>query len=1164
MNTNIGKFDIEIGANGKQAARELDSLFVSVQRFVGLDTSSFQLLNKSIKSLCGANVSNIYKITTALTSLAPSLNNVTIDFSGSQELVQFTATIKQLGSKAVLKAIDNIPELGKAVKLLFNDLSTLPEISENTIKMTNALVSFASQGSKIASSTKKIKKSFEELEKSSKKSSKGISKAWNGFIYNTFASVTGSLITKALSALSSGIKGSLEYASALVETENVTQNTFKSCASVIEQFSKSAITSFGMNELEAKKMAGRYQAMGTAMGESVDRMSSVSVAISKLAGDYASFYNLSVEETAEKFNSIFTGAVKPLRQFGLDLSKVTLEQYAQQKGITKSFKAMTQLEKAQLRYNYIVDHSSAIMGDFARTQDSYANQTKVLSQQLQDLFGSLGTIAINVLTPIIKSLNEVIARLRVVAKYVADVFSKTFGFQQVSGGAVAYDDLTESVEDYGDAVEKANKKQATTGIDELNIINQDTNNEEQILSASDALGDWNDEWSRLQDEMSEQVDNSWIDELASKISPICNEIQHGIVEPLQKGAIEAIQILDINSFKVAGENVGMIFSNALFTAIDVGKFFSEKVASIFPMLSVLANKLVTYWNEYIKNLNVSGLFDAIGTALKFFIEIFIIKVKTAIAFFQGAIDGMRPFIEPIASQLNKIIDSISEIFNTLLGGALASEGPLTNIAYLLGTVVGGALGTVLSIVAGVINVAAGVLSFVIQIAAAIANFVINVVSGLSQGKGAVEAISDAFSIFKETAGKILEGLIEKIKSFIDMLFGIPSKIKEAFAGIGEKASGIFEGIGNWITGKSDTEVGKEIGEEITSNIASGVVENNETIQESISSAVDVPVESISANSKELGSNIANEISNGISEQAPIIKERVKNDLYEEPYNAITGTEGWGGTTKSSQIATDIVTGFTNGLNDQKKLAVDAIISWATELLNSFKGTPELGINYDYFMEQAHQIIQGFAIGVDSNKNLAINAINNLKTDILNTFTNYGEIAGVNAITFDDYARLINEGFAEGINKWGYIAKEAVRIWAEEILAEFEDEMDIESPSKKFYKDGGFVVQGFNNAIKDGMKSSVEEVKNWGANIESAFNKYVNNNAVNIPVGIEAGGIIGNIASQNQNAYENAIRLNREYTQQSQQPINISLKVDSREIARANYKGQKELGYRIKE
>ena len=139
MNTNIGKLNIEIGANGKQAIQELDSLFVSIQRFVGLDTSSFQLINKSIKSLCGANISNIYEIIMALTSLASTLSNVTIDFGGSQELIQFTATIKQLGSKAVLKAIDNIPELGKAVKLLFNDLSTLPEISENTIKMKNLL-----------------------------------------------------------------------------------------------------------------------------------------------------------------------------------------------------------------------------------------------------------------------------------------------------------------------------------------------------------------------------------------------------------------------------------------------------------------------------------------------------------------------------------------------------------------------------------------------------------------------------------------------------------------------------------------------------------------------------------------------------------------------------------------------------------------------------------------------------------------------------------------------------------------------------------------------------------------------------------------------------------------------------------------------------------------
>lgn len=69
MNNNVGKLNIEIGANGKQALQEIENLCITIKKFGSLEINSFQIINKSIKSLCGVNANNIYEITTALTTL---------------------------------------------------------------------------------------------------------------------------------------------------------------------------------------------------------------------------------------------------------------------------------------------------------------------------------------------------------------------------------------------------------------------------------------------------------------------------------------------------------------------------------------------------------------------------------------------------------------------------------------------------------------------------------------------------------------------------------------------------------------------------------------------------------------------------------------------------------------------------------------------------------------------------------------------------------------------------------------------------------------------------------------------------------------------------------------------------------------------------------------
>ena len=77
-----------------------------------------------------------------------------------------------------------------------------------------------------------------------------------------------------------------------------------------------------------------------------------------------------------------SGQVKGLREFGIDTTIASLQEYALAKGITTKVRAMTQAEKSMLRYNYIMEKSIMMQGDMARTLVTPANALRILNAQL--------------------------------------------------------------------------------------------------------------------------------------------------------------------------------------------------------------------------------------------------------------------------------------------------------------------------------------------------------------------------------------------------------------------------------------------------------------------------------------------------------------------------------------------------------------------------------------------------------------------------------------------------------------------------------------------------------------------------------------------------------------------------------------------------------------
>lgn len=261
-------------------------------------------------------------------------------------------------------------------------------------------------------------------------------------------------------------------ASDLEEVQNVVDVSFGSMADEVEAFANAAVRSYGMSALTAKRMASTFMAMSNGMDIAQEAGKNMSLQLTALAGDMASFYNVGQDIAQTALTSIFTGETESLKKFGIVLTETNLEAFALSQGIKKSYQAMSQAEKVALRYNYVLNATKNAQGDFARTSGSWANQIRLLKEQWTQFLGILGSGLIKILTPMVKALNQMLASLI----SIGNAITKVFGGKTTNNMSTTIKDSASSAGDLdaglGDANESAKKLSRTiAGFDELNVLN---------------------------------------------------------------------------------------------------------------------------------------------------------------------------------------------------------------------------------------------------------------------------------------------------------------------------------------------------------------------------------------------------------------------------------------------------------------------------------------------------------------------------------------------------------------------------------------------------------------------------------------------------------------------------------------------------------------------
>ena len=590
----IDSLQIKIKADANNASNALDKLANSLTNFqksLSIDTSKLTSISNSIQSIANAassmNASGIKNISTltnsinrmgkidtsGLSRISSALKTFSADMAGTKvdgvgDIASIASSISRLGGVASGRAITNIPLLAKNLKQLFTTLSTVPNVSENIIRMTNALAGLASTGAASGRAANSLGRNLNTYTASAKRATKStfsLAAAFGRFYATYF------LVIRGIKSLWKSIEGTTDYIEAFNYYTVAFNKVGKEWGKDFEQFgydnaedyaqsfgsrvnellgkmsglkvdvdggliSESGMKNLGLNLQEITQYASQLASITNSLGQTGEVTTAISKSMTMLAGDISSLFNVDFSTVATNLQSGLIGQSRALYKYGIDITNATLQTYAYKYGIEKAVSEMSQAEKQQLRLLAILDQSKVSWGDLANTINSPSNMIRQFTNNVKEAGMVLGQLFIPVLQKVLPVINGVVIAIKRLLVSVANLLGIKIDFSAFGQGVSGYN---EDLEDTADALDKVGKsakkaKSYTLGIDELNI--GDTNSGSSGSSSAGGAGidltkeimDATAEYEKVWQEAFDKMQNTamgWADKVSKVFKPVKDIIE---------------------------------------------------------------------------------------------------------------------------------------------------------------------------------------------------------------------------------------------------------------------------------------------------------------------------------------------------------------------------------------------------------------------------------------------------------------------------------------------------------------------------------------------------------------------------------------------------------------------------------------------------------------
>ena len=454
----------------------------------------------------------------------------------------------------------------KATRALTSLIKKLEKLKETLNGSAVSNITIANSFNKTTTATTKATVAINKHDAATKKTSKS-TKSFSDNLANQISKWR--TLTGAFKTAANMMAGWFTESNSYVETLNLFNVTMGDAAESSYKFAESVQKLVGIDIAEWMNFQGTFKQLTSGFGVAEEHANTMSQNLTQLSYDMASFFNTDVETAFDKLSSAMAGQVKGLREFGIDTTVASLKEYALAKGIEKSVSKMTQAEKSLLRYNYIMEKSTQIQGDMARTLVTPANAIRILTAQLTQMKRALGNIISVLVAKFIPYVQAMVSIITDAANAIANFFGFELPEIDYSGlGSGFGEEMEEGMEDASDSAKKLKKQ--LMGFDELNILSSPDSDSGGSESGSGG-GSLNG-MQPLEYDFLKNLDTSKLDEVKKKLESIWK-----VLKPIATliTAIFAVGVV-MNFISVLKKlktllidkilNVGLI--NTFFTAFD--------------------------------------------------------------------------------------------------------------------------------------------------------------------------------------------------------------------------------------------------------------------------------------------------------------------------------------------------------------------------------------------------------------------------------------------------------------------------------------------------------------------------------------------------------------------------------------------------------------------
>lgn len=415
-------------------------------------------------------------------------------------------TVDQLNIQITSDSQKATRALTSLIKKLEQLKATMSGSAVSNITIANSFNKTTNSVNKTDAATKKYDNTLKRTSKSSK-----------GFLSNLTLTIVKwrtlfGVFNAAARVMGDWFKESNDY----IETLNLFNVTMGDGAEEARKYAESVSNLMGIDAAEWMQNQGVFKNLVSGFGVAEDAANTMSQNLTQLSYDMASFFNTDVETAFDKLSSAMSGQVKGLREFGIDTTVASLQEYALAKGIDAKVRSMTQAEKSMLRYNYIMEKSIIMQGDMARTIVTPANALRILNAQLTQMKRALG----NIISVLVAKFIPYIQAMVSIITDAANALAKFFGFElpkidYSSLGSGFGEEMEEGIEDASGAAKKLKKQ--LMGFDELNILSSP---DKDSGSGSGGAGGALNGMQPLEYDFLKNLDTSKADEIKEKMKDI--------------------------------------------------------------------------------------------------------------------------------------------------------------------------------------------------------------------------------------------------------------------------------------------------------------------------------------------------------------------------------------------------------------------------------------------------------------------------------------------------------------------------------------------------------------------------------------------------------------------------------------------------------------------